>query len=43
VTATLNLKVLQAVQRPDNANYTSYQRLLVTLNNHDFSGGIVGY
>lgn len=43
VTATLNLKVLQAVQRPDNTPYTAFQRLLVMLNNHDFSGGTVGY
>jgi hypothetical protein len=42
-TATLNLKVLQAVQRADNVPYTAYQKLLVTLNNHDFSGGTVGY
>lgn len=42
-TATLNLKVMQAVQRPDNTPYTAYQRWLVTLNNHDFSGGTLGY
>ena len=42
-TATLNLKVLQAVQRPDNTPYTAYQRFLVQINNHDFSGGTSGY
>jgi hypothetical protein len=41
-TATLNLKVLGNVQRLDNAPYTSWQRLLVTINNHDFSGGVAG-
>lgn len=41
-TATLNLKIVQAVQRPDNTPYTVYQRFLVTINNHDFSGGIAG-
>lgn len=42
-TATLNLKVLQVVQRPDNQPYAAYQKWLVTINNHDFSGGTVGY
>ena len=42
-TSTLNLKVLQSVQRPDNTPYTAYQKLLVTLNNHDFSSGTAGY
>ena len=42
-TATLNVKVLQAVQRSDNQPYAAYQKLLVTLNNHDFSGGTAGY
>ena len=42
-TATLNLKVIQAVNRPDNIPYTAYQKLLVSINNHDFSGGTVGY
>jgi len=42
VTATLNLKIIQAVQRPDNTPYTTYQRFLVEINNHDFSGGIAG-
>lgn len=41
-TATLNLKIMGAVQRPDNQPFTTYQRLLVTINNHDFSGGIAG-
>lgn len=43
VTATLNVKVLQAVQRPDNTPYTAFQKWLVVLNNHDFSGGTLGY
>lgn len=42
-TATLNLKVLQAVQRPDNQPFTAYQKWLVYLNNHDYSGGTAGY
>jgi len=41
-TATLNLKIIQGVQRPDNTPYTTYQRFLVEINNHDFSGGIAG-
>lgn len=41
--ATLNLKVLQAVQRSDNQPFAASQKLLVTINNHDFSGGTVGY
>lgn len=42
VTATLNLKILGAPQRGDNVPYTTYQRMLVMINNHDFSGGIAG-
>lgn len=42
-TSTLNLKVLQAVQRPDNTPYQAYQKLLVLLNNHDFRTGVAGY
>lgn len=42
-TSTLNLKVMQAVQRQDNTPYTAYQKLLVTINNHDFSVGTDGY
>jgi len=41
--ATLQLKVMQAVQRSDNLPYTAYQKLLVTINQHDFSGGTAGY
>ena len=41
--ATLQLKVLQPVQRPDNVPFTAYQKLLVYINNHDYSGGTVGY
>lgn len=43
VTATLNLKVMQAVQRPDNTPFTAFQKWLVMINNHDYSGGTVGY
>lgn len=42
-TATLNLKVLGALQQSDNQPYTAYQKLLVCINNHDFSGGTAGY
>lgn len=38
-TSTLNLKILQAVWRPDNLPYTQYQKWLVCINNHEFSGG----
>ncbi|CAB4120856.1 hypothetical protein UFOVP2_32 [uncultured Caudovirales phage] len=41
--ATLQLKVVQSIQRPDNTPFTAYQKLLVLINNHDFSGGTVGY
>ena len=42
-TATLNVKVLQAVQRADNTPYTAFQKWLVEINNHDFSSGTTGY
>lgn len=38
-TATLNVKILQAVQRSDNTPYTAFQKWLVKINNHDFLGG----
>ena len=41
-TATLDLKIVQLIQRADNLPYTVYQRALVGINNHDFSGGIAG-
>lgn len=41
--ATLQLKVIQAVQRPDNQPFAAYQKLLVTINNHDFAAGTAGY
>ena len=41
--ATLNLKVLGAVQREDNTPLQAYQKLLACINNHDFSGGTAGY
>ena len=41
-TATLDLKIVQLVQRADNTPYTTYQRVIVGINNHDFSGGIAG-
>ena len=43
VGATLNVKILQAVQRSDNQPYAAFQKWLVQINNHDFSGGTVGY
>lgn len=43
VTATLNCKVIGVVQRGDNTAFTAYQKLLVTLNNHDFSTGVLAY
>lgn len=41
--ATLNLKVMGAVQRDDNIPLTAYQKLLVCINNHDFAAGTAGY
>ena len=41
-TATLDMKIVQLVQRIDNLPYTTYQRAIVQINNHDFSGGIAG-
>ncbi len=41
-TATLNLKLLSAVQDYQNVPLTANQRLLVLLNNHDFSSGVAG-
>lgn len=41
-TATLNLKILGSPMRLDHTPYTTYQRFLVAINNHDFSGGIAG-
>lgn len=40
--ATLQLKVLQSVQRADNQPFTAYQKLHVVINNHDFAGGTAG-
>lgn len=37
-TATLNLKIMQLVQRPDNA-FGAFQKWLVKINNHEFSAG----
>lgn len=42
-TATLNLKIVSAAQRTDNVPFTLGQRWWVCMNNHDFSGGTVGY
>lgn len=42
-TSTLNLKVLGAVQREDNVVLAANQKLLVCINNHDFSVGTAGY
>lgn len=41
-TATLNLKLLGAVQDYQNVPFTANQRLMVIINNHDFSGGTSG-
>jgi hypothetical protein len=41
-TATLNLRLMGAVQDYQNVPFTANQRLLVTINNHDFSGGTSG-
>ena len=38
-TSTLNLKILAAVQRPDNTPYAQYQKWLVLINNSIYSGG----
>ncbi len=41
-TAATVLKVLQAVQRPDNTPFTAWQKLLVKINQHDFSAPTAG-
>ena len=41
-TATLNLRILGAAQRVDNVPFSLGQRLWVTINNHEFSGGVAG-
>jgi hypothetical protein len=38
-TSTLNCKIFGAAQRPDNTPFTTFQKWLVSLNNHDFSIG----
>jgi hypothetical protein len=38
-TSTLNLKLLQVVQRPDVTPFAQFAKWLVTINNHEFSGG----
>jgi hypothetical protein len=44
-TATLQLKILGAVQRNDNTPFSVYQKWLVKINNHPYAGGTgtVGY
>lgn len=37
-TSTLNLKIMQLVQRADNV-FGAYQKWLVSINNHEFSAG----
>lgn len=37
-TATLNLKIIQLIQRIDN-QFGAFQKWLVKINNHEFSGG----
>lgn len=38
-TATLNLKIISAIQRIDNTFAAANQKWLVKINNHEFSGG----
>lgn len=38
-TSTLNLKIIQAVQRGDNTPFTAFQKWLVMINNHEFKVG----
>lgn len=38
-TATLNLKIVSAVLRIDNTPFTAFQKWLVKINNHEYSGG----
>lgn len=38
-TATLNLKIIQVIQRPDVTPFAQFAKWLVTINNHEFSGG----
>lgn len=38
-TSSLNLKIMQAVQRPDNTPFVQYQKWIVEINNHEFSSG----
>jgi len=40
-TLTLNCKIHGAAQRPDNTPFTTFQKWLVSINNHDFSTGTV--
>jgi hypothetical protein len=40
--ATLQLKVHGAVQRSGNDAYQAFQKLLVSINQHDFSAGVAG-
>jgi hypothetical protein len=39
VTATLNLRILEAVPRPDNVPFTALQKWRVLINNHEFKTG----
>lgn len=41
-TSTLQLKIMQAIQRVDNTPATAYQRWLVRINNHELNGGTTG-
>lgn len=38
-TNTLQLKIISAIQRPDNTPFTANQKWLVMINNHDFKAG----
>lgn len=38
-TSTLNCKLIQVVQRPDVTPFAQFAKWIVTINNHEFSGG----
>lgn len=41
-TSTLQLRIMQSIQRPDNTPASAYQRWLIRINNHELSGGVAG-
>lgn len=38
-TSTLNCKLIQVVQRPDVTPFAQFAKWIVTINNHEYSGG----